>query len=41
MTVPLITDADQFAELCQHIRQMGEVAFDTEFLSEHTYRPQL
>src|SRR5260370_17631095 len=37
----LITDSTRFEELCQHIRQMGEVAFDTEFLSEHTYRPQL
>ena len=37
----LITDQDQFEELCNHIRQSGEVAFDTEFLSEHTYRPEL
>src|SRR5260370_8563450 len=37
----LITDQDQFEELCDHIRQSGEVAFDTEFLSEHTYRPEL
>jgi ribonuclease D len=37
----LITDPACFEELCQHIRQTGEVAFDTEFLSEHTYRPQL
>jgi ribonuclease D len=37
----LITDPAKFEELCQHIGQMGEVAFDTEFLSEHTYRPQL
>src|SRR5258708_9116184 len=37
----LITDQDLFEELCDHIRQSGEVAFDTEFLSEHTYRPEL
>src|SRR5260370_41976538 len=37
----LITEPARFEELCQHIRQTGEVAFDTEFLSEHTYRPQL
>ncbi len=37
----LITDHIRFEELCEHIRQAGEVAFDTEFLSEHTYRPEL
>src|SRR5258708_8152358 len=37
----LITDQDHFEELCEHIRQSGAVAFDTEFLSEHTYRPEL
>src|SRR5258708_16387064 len=37
----LITDQTRFDELCEHIRQAGEVAFDTEFLSEHTYRPEL
>ncbi len=37
----LITDQTHFDELCEHIRQAGEVAFDTEFLSEHTYRPEL
>lgn len=37
----LITDQTHFEELCEHIRQAGEVAFDTEFLSEHTYRPEL
>lgn len=37
----LITDQNQFEELCRHIREAGEVAFDTEFLSEHTYRPEL
>src|SRR5215471_11353979 len=37
----LITDQQGFEDLCEHIRQAGEVAFDTEFLSEHTYRPEL
>jgi ribonuclease D len=37
----LITDQGRFEELCEHIRDIGEVAFDTEFLSEHTYRPEL
>src|SRR5260221_1835137 len=41
MSHRLVTDQDQFEELCDHIRQSGEVAFDTEFLSEHTYRPEL
>ena len=37
----LITDQGEFEELCEHILEAGEVAFDTEFLSEHTYRPEL
>ena len=37
----LITDQGRFENLCEHIRKVGEVAFDTEFLSEHTYRPEL
>jgi ribonuclease D len=37
----LITDQRRFEDLCEHIRETGEVAFDTEFLSEHTYRPEL
>jgi ribonuclease D len=37
----LITDQSRFEELCEHIRQTREVAFDTEFLSEFTYRPEL
>jgi ribonuclease D len=37
----LITDQTRFEELCGHIRETGAVAFDTEFLSEHTYRPEL
>ncbi|MBS0264948.1 MAG: HRDC domain-containing protein [Planctomycetes bacterium] len=41
MSHRLITDQQRFEELCEHIRQAGVVAFDTEFLSEHTYRPAL
>src|SRR5216117_682819 len=37
----LITEQERFEELCEHVRHAGEVAFDTEFLSEHTYRPEL
>jgi ribonuclease D len=37
----LIKDQQRFEDLCEHIRQVGLVAFDTEFLSEHTYRPEL
>lgn len=38
---PLLTDQREFDDLCGHIQHMREVAFDTEFVSEHTYRPQL
>jgi ribonuclease D len=41
MTPSLITDPEQFAELCEHVRQSGVVAFDTEFVSEFTHRPEL
>ncbi len=41
MTTSLITDQRTFDELCDHIRQSGAVAFDTEFVSEFTYRPEL
>jgi ribonuclease D len=37
----LITDSDRFEELCAEIRDAGEVAFDTEFVSEYSYRPEL
>jgi ribonuclease D len=30
-----------FEELCRHIREAGTVAFDTEFVSEYTHRPEL
>ena len=37
----LIVDQTEFDELCAHIKSSGIVAFDTEFVSEHTYRPDL
>ncbi len=37
----LITDQAEFESLCEHLRTAGIVAFDTEFLSEFTFRPQL
>jgi len=37
----LITKRNQFLNLCRRIRDAGLVAFDTEFVSEHTYRPEL
>ena len=41
MTKRLIADQSGFSDLCQRIRAAGTVAFDTEFVSEHTYRPEL
>lgn len=41
MSNGLITDQSEFDELCAHVRESGIVAFDTEFISESTYRPQL
>tara|TARA_R110002072_G_scaffold146075_1_gene292802 strand:- start:63244 stop:64425 length:1182 start_codon:yes stop_codon:yes gene_type:complete len=41
MSDRLITDQREFDELCSHIREAGLVAFDTEFISENTYRPKL
>lgn len=37
----LILEQDEFDAFCEHIRSAGEVAFDTEFVSEFTYRPEL
>ena len=37
----LIVDQDAFEELCDHIRRSGIAAFDSEFISEYTYRPEL
>ena len=41
MTAPLIVTQDEFEEFCRHIGESGTVAFDTEFISENTYQPQL
>ncbi len=41
MTTTLISQPNDFIELCAHIRKSGLVAFDTEFVSESTYRPEL
>lgn len=41
MSSSLISDQAEFLELCEHIRESGVVAFDTEFVSENSYRPAL
>ena len=41
MSDRLIVDQDEFEELCEHIRNSKIVAFDSEFVSEYTYRPEL
>lgn len=41
MSESLIVEQNAFEELCAHIRAAGLVAFDTEFVSEHTYLPEL
>lgn len=41
MSSALISCDSDFVELCHHIRECGIVAFDTEFVSESTYRPEL
>lgn len=41
MQYEYITTADQLAELCARMRGAQRVAFDTEFVSEFTYRPDL
>jgi ribonuclease D len=38
---PVIDDQSEFDKLCEHIEQAGLVAFDTEFISEYTYQPEL
>ena len=37
----LIIHQDEFEELCATIESVGLVAFDTEFISEHLYQPEL
>lgn len=41
MSGRLISNQASFLQLCQHIREAGAVAFDTEFVSESSYRPEL
>lgn len=41
MSNQLIQEQEAFEEFCRHARDSGIVAFDTEFISEHTYRPEL
>jgi len=41
MPEKLITNSDEFQQLCEHIRKVGLVAFDTEFVSEYTLHPEL
>ena len=36
-----ITSAEQLNDFCQYLAAAREIAFDTEFVSEDTYRPQL
>ena len=37
----LITTDSQLAEYCQWLQGVSEIAFDTEFVSEGSYRPEL
>lgn len=37
----LVTTDSRLAALCEEWRTAPDIAFDTEFVSEHTYRPQL
>ncbi|MDG2206604.1 MAG: ribonuclease D [Pirellulales bacterium] len=41
MNYQLITTDDQLRALCETISSAETIAFDTEFISENTYRPQL
>ena len=38
---PIVTTERQLAALCERLAACQTIAFDTEFVSEHTYRPQL
>lgn len=37
----IITDSAEFAALCHRLQQAPRIAFDTEFVPEYTYAPQL
>lgn len=41
MSEPLIDNQQDFEVLCADIREAGLVAFDTEFVAEHSYHPEL
>lgn len=41
MSSSLITEQSEFENLCDHVREKGIVAFDTEFISEYRWKPEL
>jgi ribonuclease D len=41
MSHRFIVDQSEFDSFCEHVRSAGQVAFDTEFVSEFSYRPEL
>lgn len=41
MSSSLITEQSEFENLCDHVREQGVVAFDTEFISEYRWKPEL
>ena len=41
MSHQIITDQQEFEDLCDRLHASGQVAFDTEFVSEFTFRPRL
>ena len=41
MTHTFITIEQQLADFCRQLASARTIAFDTEFVSEHTYRPEL
>ena len=41
MNTSIISSQDDFLELCDHITKCGVVSFDSEFISDIGYRPQL
>ena len=41
MNASIISRQEDFLELCDHIKKCGIVSFDSEFISDTGYRPQL
>ncbi|HUY88211.1 MAG TPA: HRDC domain-containing protein [Pirellulales bacterium] len=41
MSQQIIISPRELSALCRRLATSGSIAFDTEFVSEHTYRPQL